>query len=72
MELPDEQVIQAMMGMGISRNMAELICEMSAALNSGHMKALEPRSAKNTTPTTFETFVEEMFLPAFKAQAASA
>ena len=72
MELPDEQIIQAMTGMGISRNMAELICEMSAAINSGHMKALEPRSAKNTTPTTFETFVEEVFLPAFKGQAASA
>jgi uncharacterized protein YbjT (DUF2867 family) len=72
MELPDEQVIQAMTGMGISRNMALLICEMSAAINSGTMKALEPRSAKNTTPTTFETFVEEVFLPAFKGQAAGA
>lgn len=72
MELPDEQVIQAMTGMGISKNMAELICEMSAAINSGHMKALEPRSSKNTTPTTFETFVEEVFLPAFKGQAAGA
>jgi len=72
MQLPDEQVIQAMTGMGISRNMAELICEMSAAMNSGYMKALEPRSAKNTTPTTFETFVQETFLPAFKGQAASA
>src|SRR6266481_3048364 len=68
MELPDEQVIQAMTEMGISRNMAELICEMSAAINSGYMKALEPRSAKNTTPTPFETFVEEVFLPAFKGQ----
>jgi len=72
MELPDEQVIQAMTGMGISRNMAELLCEMSASLNNGYMKALEPRSAKNTTPTTFETFVEEVFLPALKGQAASA
>jgi hypothetical protein len=72
MELPDEQVIAAMTGMGISRNMALLICEMLAAINSGYMKALEPRSAKNTTPTTFETFVEEVFLPAFNGQAASA
>jgi uncharacterized protein YbjT (DUF2867 family) len=71
-QLPDEQVIQAMTEMGISRNMAELLCEMSAAINSGYMKALEPRSAKNTTPTPFETFVEEVFLPAFKGQAASA
>ena len=72
MQLPDEQVIQAMTGMGISRNMAQLLCEMSAAINSGYMKALEPRSEKNTTPTTFEAFVQEVFLPAFKGQAASA
>ncbi len=71
-QLPDEQVIQAMTGMGISRNMAQLLCEMSAAINSGYMKALEPRSEKNTTPTTFEAFVQEVFLPAFKGQAASA
>jgi len=72
MELPDEQVIQAMTGMGISKDMALLICEMSAAINSGYMKPLEPRSEKNTTPTTFVTFVEEVFLPAFKGQAAGA
>jgi len=72
MQLPDEQVIQAMTGMGMSRNMAELLCEMSAALNNGYMKPLEPRSEKNTTPTTFETFVQEVFLPAYRGQAASA
>jgi uncharacterized protein YbjT (DUF2867 family) len=71
-QLPDEQVIQAMTGMGISRNLAQLLCEMSAAINSGYMKPLEPRSETNTTPTSFETFVEEVFLPAFKGQAASA
>jgi uncharacterized protein YbjT (DUF2867 family) len=71
-QLPDEQVIQAMTGMGISKNMAQLLCEMSAAINSGYMKPLEPRSEKNTTPTSFETFVEEQFLPAFKGAAARA
>jgi uncharacterized protein YbjT (DUF2867 family) len=72
MKLPDEQVIQAMTEMGISRNMALLLCEMSAAINIGYMKPLEPRSEKNTTPTSFETFVEEVFLPAYRGQAASA
>jgi uncharacterized protein YbjT (DUF2867 family) len=71
-QLPDEQVIQAMSGMGISKNMATLLCEMSASLNSGYMKALETRSAANTTLTSFETFVKEVFLPAFKGQAATA
>jgi hypothetical protein len=36
------------------------------------MKALEPRTATNTTPTSFETFVQEVFLPAYKGHAASA
>ena len=72
LQLPDEQVIQAMTGMGISKNMAQLLCEMSAAINSGYMKPLERRSEKNTTPTTFEAFVQEVFLPAHQGQAASA
>lgn len=71
-ELPAEQVIQAMTGMGMSKNFATLICEMSDALNNGYMRALEPRNEKNTTPTSFETFAREMFLPAHKGQAASA
>jgi uncharacterized protein YbjT (DUF2867 family) len=71
-QLPNEQVIQAMTQMGMSKNMATLICEMSDALNSGHMRALEPRSPANTTPTTFEEFVEEAFVPAYKRQATSA
>ena len=71
-ELPAEQVIQAMTGMGMSKNFAGLICEMADALNNGYMRALEMRTAKNTTPTSFETFVQEAFLPAYKGQAASA
>jgi uncharacterized protein YbjT (DUF2867 family) len=71
-QMPSEQIIQALAGMGISRNVASLICEMSDALNSGLMKALEPRSEKNTTPTSFETFLKEVFLPAYRVQAASA
>jgi uncharacterized protein YbjT (DUF2867 family) len=72
MQLPDEQVIQAMTGMGMSKSLAILLCEMVGSMNSGYMKALEPRTAANTTPTSFETFVQEAFLPAFKGQAASA
>jgi uncharacterized protein YbjT (DUF2867 family) len=71
-QLPAEQVVMAMAQMGISRNVATLLCEMSDALNSRYMKALEPRSPANTTPTSFETFVEEVFLPAYRAKAASA
>jgi uncharacterized protein YbjT (DUF2867 family) len=71
-QLPADQIIQAMTQMGMSKNMATLICEMSDGLNSGHMRALEPRSAANTTPTQFEQFVHDVFVPAYKGQATSA
>jgi uncharacterized protein YbjT (DUF2867 family) len=71
-QLPPEQVIQAMTQMGFSENMATLMCEMSDALNSGYMRALEPRSRANTTPTLFEEFVHNVFVPAYKGQATSA
>lgn len=67
-----EQMILAMTQMGMSRNFASLICEMAESLNTGYMKALEPRSEENTSPTSFETFVQEVFLPAYKGQAAGA
>jgi uncharacterized protein YbjT (DUF2867 family) len=70
--LPDDQVIQGMTSMGISKNMAALIIEMSTSINNGHVRALEPRIAKNTTPTSFEQFVREVFVPAYKGQAAGA
>ena len=71
-QLPAEQVILAMGQMGISKNVASLLCEMSDALDSGYMKALEPRSSANTTPTSYETFVEQVLLPAYRGRAASA
>jgi uncharacterized protein YbjT (DUF2867 family) len=69
---PEEQVRTAMIQMGMSANLADLLLEMSAALNSGHMRALEQRSSQNTTPTSLETFVAEEFVPLYKRQAAAA
>jgi uncharacterized protein YbjT (DUF2867 family) len=71
-QAPAAQLKPALMQMGMSSNMADLLLEMSDALNSGHMRALEPRSAQNTTPTTVETFVAEVFVPAYRAKAARA
>ncbi len=70
-QAPDEQLRGAMVQMGMSANLVGLILEMAGALNSGHMKALEPRSASTTTPTTFETFVAEEFAPAYRVQTAA-
>jgi uncharacterized protein YbjT (DUF2867 family) len=71
-QLPNQQVIQALTQMGMSQNHAELICEMSDAINDGRMRALEPRSPANTTATSFESFVQDTFVPAFGGKAASA
>lgn len=67
-QLPDEQLRPALQQMGMSANVAGLLLEMSAALNAGYMRALEPRTAGNTTPTTFETFVAKTFVPVYKGQ----
>jgi hypothetical protein len=56
--------------MGMSSNMVDLLLEMAESLNSGHMKMLQPRSPANSTPTTLETFVAEVFVPAYRGKAA--
>jgi uncharacterized protein YbjT (DUF2867 family) len=71
-QLPAEQLKPALTQMGMSPNMADLLLEMSDSLNSGYMKAREPRSPRNTTPTTIETFVAEVFVPAYRGKAAGA
>jgi uncharacterized protein YbjT (DUF2867 family) len=69
--LTDDQIRPALIQMGMSDNFASLLLEMSSALNSGYMRPLEPRTARNTTPTPFETFVAESFVSAYQQQAAA-
>jgi uncharacterized protein YbjT (DUF2867 family) len=69
-QAPNDQIRAAMVQMGMSDNFAGLILEMAGALNTGHMRTLEPRSAVNTTPTKFEAFVAESFVPAYQQKAA--
>lgn len=72
MQAPAAQLRGALTRMGMSASMANLLLEMSESLNSRYMRALEPRSPQNTTPTTIEEFVTEVFVPAFRAKAAGA
>jgi len=71
-QLPDEQLRPALQQMGMSANVAGLLLELSAALNSGHIRALEPRSPANSTPTTYEKFVAEIFVPLYQGQSQAA
>ncbi len=71
-QFPSEQIKPVFVKLGMSPAMADLLLDMSEGLNSGHMRALEARTAKNTTPTSFETFVKEQFVPLYQAQASAA
>jgi uncharacterized protein YbjT (DUF2867 family) len=61
-----------LMQMGASQGIADMFTEMSDALNSGHVRAVEARSQRNTTPTSYEQFVAEEFVPAYQASSAGA
>ncbi|HTS70325.1 MAG TPA: NAD(P)H-binding protein [Terriglobia bacterium] len=71
-QFPPAQLKPALQQIGMSANMADLLLEMSDALNSGYMAPLETRSAKNTTPTSLETFVAQAFVPRFTGKNGSA
>jgi uncharacterized protein YbjT (DUF2867 family) len=61
-----------LMQMGASQGIADMFVEMSEALNSGHVRALETRSQRNTTPTSYEQFVTDEFVPAYRATSTDA
>jgi uncharacterized protein YbjT (DUF2867 family) len=67
-----DQFHGVVMQMGASQAIADMFVEMSQALNSGHVRALETRSQRNTTPTSYEQFVAEEFVPAYQATSVSA
>ena len=65
--ISSEQFAGMIEQMGWSRNVAALMAEMVDAQNAGHVRALEPRSASNTTAASFEQFVSKTFVPAYEA-----
>jgi len=70
-QLQPEQIQPVLEQMGMSSAVADLIIEMSAALNSRHMRALEQRSERNTTPTSYESFAKEVLLPLYRQEKAA-
>jgi uncharacterized protein YbjT (DUF2867 family) len=70
--VPNDQVVEAFVQMGASKSTAELMIEMTDALNAGHMAALEKRTVGNSTPTSYEAFVKEEFAPQFLGKPATA
>jgi hypothetical protein len=71
-QFPYDQVQQVLTQMGISPKTAGLYIEMYKAINAGILAAQEPRSPENSTPTSFETFVQDVFAPAYDEKAPAA
>jgi uncharacterized protein YbjT (DUF2867 family) len=71
-QFPYDQVQQVLEHMGMSPKKAAVYIEMFQAINAGVLAALEPRSPENSTPTSFEQFVRDVFAPAYRGAAATA
>jgi len=71
-QFPYDQVEQFLLQMGTPAKTASYFTEMFHGINEGIVVATEPRSAENTTPTSIETFVKDVFLPAYQGKAVSA
>jgi uncharacterized protein YbjT (DUF2867 family) len=67
-----DQMQQALTQMGFSPKKAGVYIEMFKAINAGVLAAQEPRSQENSTLTSFETFVRDVFAPAYHGKASAA
>lgn len=67
LQLNDADFIKGLEGAGFSTDFARKYVEMNAAFNAGTIQNTFKRSAANTTATTLEQFVRDVFAPAFQA-----
>jgi uncharacterized protein YbjT (DUF2867 family) len=67
-----DQMQQALTQMGFSSKKAAVYIEMFKAINAGVLAAQEPRSPENSTPTSFEKFVQDVFAPSYHGKASAA
>jgi uncharacterized protein YbjT (DUF2867 family) len=67
-----DQMQQALEKMGMPPEKAAVYIEMFTAINTGLLAPQEPRSLQNSTPTSFEEFVQNVFAVAYHDQGATA
>jgi uncharacterized protein YbjT (DUF2867 family) len=67
-----DQMQQGLVQMGFSPKKAAVYIELFTAINAGVLAAQESRSQENTTPTSFEKFVQDVFVPAYHGKASAA
>src|SRR4029077_12203447 len=71
-QFPYDQVQQVLTQIGIPPKGAALYIEMYKAINAGILAAQEPRSPENSTPTSFEKCVQDVFAPAYHGKTPTA
>jgi uncharacterized protein YbjT (DUF2867 family) len=71
-QLPVDQVQKVLTQIGIPPNTAAVYIEMYKAINAGVVAAQEPRSPENSTPTSFDKFVQDVFAAAYHEKASTA
>jgi uncharacterized protein YbjT (DUF2867 family) len=67
-----DQVQQVLVQMGMPPEKAAVYIEMFEAINAGLLAAREQRSPENSTPTSFEKFVRDVFVAAYQTEATTA
>jgi uncharacterized protein YbjT (DUF2867 family) len=71
-QFPYDQMQQALTQAGFSPQKAAVYIEMFQAINASVLAAQELRSPQNTTATSFETFAQDVFAPAYHGKASAA
>jgi hypothetical protein len=55
-----------MLAAGVSDNVAGLMMEVVSSINGGTLTTAQPRTARTTTSTSYERFIDEVWLSAMK------
>jgi uncharacterized protein YbjT (DUF2867 family) len=71
-QFPYDQVQQVLIQLGVPPKGAAMYIEMYKAINAGVLVPLEPRSKENTTATSIEQFVQDVFAAGYQSKAPSA
>jgi uncharacterized protein YbjT (DUF2867 family) len=71
-QFPYDQVQQVLTDLGVPPKGAAMYIEMYKAINAGVLVPLEPRSPENSTPTSIEQFVQDVFAAAYHRKAPAA
>ena len=71
-QTPFDRAERELVQSGLPKELARHRIKMYAGFNDGTIRWLEQRSARNTTPTSIETFAAEEFAPRFHATSSHA